>query len=139
MKWIKEHDQLRCMQQMTEAMDNIGHKPLSGLKKGDQLKCTQQMKEGMYSVDKSLLPTLSARALTRLGIGVAPRVPIPYSSKTYNQPQQHFSSNQIPTITNMQSPLTKNGKERIHYSQYIQEQVSYGHGLQTGLPQIRHL
>jgi hypothetical protein len=82
---------------------------------------------------------LSARALTRLGIGVAPRVPIPYSSKTYNQPQQHFSSNRIPTITNMQRPLTKNGKERIHYSEYIQEQVSYGHGLQTGLPQIRHL
>jgi hypothetical protein len=109
------------------------------LKKGDQLKCTQQMMEGMYSVDKWLLPTLSARALTRLGIGVAPRVPIPYSSKTYNQPQQHFSSNQIPTITNMQRPLTKNGKERIHYSEYIQEQVSYGHGLQTGLPQIRHL
>jgi hypothetical protein len=109
------------------------------LKKGDQLKCTQQMMEGMYSVDKWLLPTLRARALTRLGIGVAPRVPIPYSSKTYNQPQQHFSSNQLPTITNMQSPLTKNRKERIHYSQYIQEQVSYGHGLQTGLPQIRHL
>jgi hypothetical protein len=40
------------MQQMTEAMDIIGHKPLSGLKKGDQLKCTQQMMEGLYSVDK---------------------------------------------------------------------------------------
>jgi hypothetical protein len=53
------------------------------------------------------LPSLSSSALTRLGIGVAARVPIPYSSKTYNHPNSISVVNKKTLIINMQSPLTQ--------------------------------
>jgi hypothetical protein len=79
---------------------------------------------------------LSSSALTRLGIGVAARVPIPYSSKTYSHPQQHFSSKSNNSNNKHAESLDTNDKNIL---QYIQEQVSCGHGLQTGLQQIHRL
>jgi hypothetical protein len=128
--WTQD-DRLKCMQVIFEltSMSLI----VASLALMISSSCGVMSRE--FPVDS--LPSLSSSALTRLGIGVAARVPIPYSSKTYNQPQQDFSSKSNNSNNKHAESLDTNDKKNI--LQYIQEQVSCGHGLQTGLQQIHRL